>query len=148
MVSSTATTVAEYLAALPPERRHVVATVRDAVNAHLPDGYEEVMAYGMVGWVVPLARYPKTYNRQPLSLAALAAQKQHYAIYLNCIDTDPAQEAALREAYARTGIRLDLGRSCLRFKSLDGVLLDAVGACIAAAPVDTFIARYEASRLK
>lgn len=66
MVSSTAKTVAAYLAELPPERRAVVSAVRDAVNAHLPPGYEEAMAFGMIGWSVPLSRYPDTYNQQPL----------------------------------------------------------------------------------
>ena len=148
MVSSSANTVDGYLDALPEDRRIVVATVRDVINVHLPPGYVETMCYGMIGWVIPLADYPDTYNRQPLSLAGLAAQKQHYALYLTVSCADPALSAALRDAHARAGIRLDMGKSCLRFKSLDGLLLDAVGACIAATPVTALIARYGASRSK
>lgn len=148
MVSSTETRVEHYLETLSEARRSVVSTVRDCINTHLPAGYVETMCYGMIGWVVPLSIYPKTYNKQPLSVAALAPQKLHYAVYLTCTETDPAQHDALRDAYARAGLKFDMGKSCLRFKSLDGVLLDAVGACIAATPVSSLIARYEASRSK
>ena len=87
MVSSAAATVEAYLAELPPERRAVVATVRALVNAHLPEGYVEGMHWGMIGWVIPLSRYPVTYNKQPLIYAALAAQKNNYALYLMCAST-------------------------------------------------------------
>ncbi|RDZ26281.1 DUF1801 domain-containing protein [Lysobacter silvisoli] len=146
MASSRATTVAAYLAELPPERRAVVAAVRDLVNAHLPPGYVEEMAYGMIGWVIPLSRYPVTYNKQPLSYAALAAQKNAYSLYLNCVYADSTSEQQLRAAYARAGMKLDMGKSCLRFKSLDGLLQDEVGKIIASTPVEDYIALYEASR--
>ena len=75
MVSSRATTVADYLAELDPVRRAEIETVRDLVNAALPAGYSEGMGYGMIGWVIPLNDYPHTYNGQPLAYAGLAAQK-------------------------------------------------------------------------
>lgn len=146
MASSAAKTVAAYLAELPPERRAVVAAVRDLVNAHLPNGYVEEMSYGMIGWNIPLARYPKTYNGQPLNYAGLAAQKNAYSLYLNCVYTDSEQELRLRDAYARAGLKLDMGKSCLRFKSLDGLLQDEVGAILASTSVEQYIALYEASR--
>lgn len=146
MASSAAKTVAAYLAELAPERRTVVAAVRDLVNAHLPPGYVEEMSYGMIGWNIPLARYPKTYNGQPLCYAALAAQKNAYSLYLNCVYADSERELRLREAYARAGLKLDMGKSCLRFKSLDGLLADEVGAIIASTSVEQYIAMYEASR--
>ena len=112
MVSSAAATVEAYLAELPPERRAVVATVRALVNAHLPEGYVEGMHWGMIGWVIPLSRYPVTYNKQPLIYAALAAQKNNYALYLMCAYSDSQVERDLRAAYAAAGLKLDMGKSC------------------------------------
>lgn len=146
MVSSSAATVAEYLQQLPPERRAVVSAVRDVVNAHLPPGYIEAMAYGMIGWGVPLSRYPDTYNRQPLAYVGLAAQKHGYSLYLNGVYSDSATEQSLRDAYARAGRQLDMGKSCLRFKTLDGLLLDEIATIIAATSVEAFIAQHEQAR--
>lgn len=146
MVSSRATTVADYLAELPAERRAVLEPVLDVVRAHMPDGYAEGMAWGMIGWCVPLARYPDTYNGQPLSYVALAAQKRYYALYLSCVYQDPALMTQLREAHAARGLTLDMGKSCLRFRSLDGLALDAIGAIVASRSPEAFIARYEAVR--
>ena len=148
MVSSAATTVEAYLAELPPERREVIATVRALVNANLPDGYVEAMNWGMISWEIPLSRYPPTYNKQPLVYAALAAQKNHYALYLMCADADSQSERDLRAAYAEAGLKLDLGKSCLRFRRLDALLLPAVAAAIASTPLETHLARYEASRVR
>ncbi|KRA16247.1 MULTISPECIES: DUF1801 domain-containing protein [unclassified Lysobacter] len=148
MAGSAAKTVAAYLADLAPERRAVVAAVRDLVNAQLPAGYVEEMAYGMIAWNIPLARYPKTYNGQPLCYVALAAQKNAYSLYLNGVYADSERELRLREAYARAGLKLDLGKSCLRFKSLDGLLQDEIGAIVASTSVEAYIALYEASRRK
>lgn len=146
MVSSTAATVVDYLQQLPAQRRAVVAAVRDVVNAHLPAGYAEAMAFGMIGWGVPLARYPDTYNGQPLAYLGLAAQKRAYSLYLTCVYSDAASEQALRDAYARAGRKLDMGKSCLRFKRLDDLLIDEVAWIVASMSVDEFIARYEETR--
>lgn len=146
MVSSAAQTVPAYLAELAPERRAVVAAVRELVNAHLPAGYVEEMAFGMIGWNIPLARYPKTYNKQPLNYAGLAAQKNGYSLYLNCVYTDSDRELSLRAAYARAGRKLDMGKSCLRFKSVDDLLQDEIAAIVASTSVEQYIAVYEASR--
>ena len=147
-MQSHAATVDAYLDELPPERRAVVAEVRDLVRRHLPAGYEETMAFGMIGYGIPLADYPNTYNRQPLGYVALAAQKRHYALYLMSVVQDSREEALLREAYARAGKPLDLGKSCLRFRSLDDLERDAVARVIASTPPAEFIAQYEASRRK
>lgn len=148
MARSTAESVDDYLAELAPERREVVAAVRGMVNRHLPPGYEERMNWGMISWQVPLARYPETYNGQPLGFVALAAQKHHYALYLMCAYADSRAEVELRQAYARAGRKIDLGKSCLRFKRLEDVLLPEVGRIIAATPVDRHLAHYEASRVR
>jgi hypothetical protein len=127
MVSSAATTVEGYLASLPAERRAVVSTVRDLVLQHLPDGYREWMAWGMIGYGIPLERYPDTYNGQPLCYVALAAQKIYYALYLTCAADDEGDAQRLKDAFARAGKTLDMGKSCLRFKSLDALPLAAIG---------------------
>jgi hypothetical protein len=134
------------LAELPPERRQVVAAVRDLVRGALPAGYEEQVSGKMLTYVVPLSRYPTTYNKQPLAYAALAAQKSHYALYLTGAYADPAQAEALRAGFARAGKRLDMGKACLRFRALDDLALDAVRDAVASMPAEALIARYEASR--
>jgi hypothetical protein len=146
MARSEAATVAEYLDELPAERRAVVAAVRDAVRRSLPAGYEECVRWGMISYEIPLARYPTTYNGQPLAYAAIAAQKHHYAIYLMGVYASSEQERELRSAYDRAGKRLDLGKSCLRFRRLDELELPAIERAIASTPPDEMIARYERSR--
>lgn len=148
MASSKAKTVDEYLAELPDDRRAVVSAVRDLVNRHMPEGYVETMSWGMVSWEIPLTRYPTTYNKQPLSYVALAAQKQYYALYLTTCYANSVQDVVLRNAYADAGKRLDMGKSCLRFKALDDLLPDVIGGVIASTPVDAHIAHYEASRAR
>lgn len=148
MARSNATTVEAYLAELPAERREVIAQVRDLVREHLPKGYEETMNWGAISWEIPLSRYPTTYNKQPLSFAALAAQKNHYALYLMCLydGTDRAKEFA--EEFRQAGKKLDMGRSCVRFKRIDDLHLPAIAKVIAGTPPEKYIAMYEQSRAR
>ncbi|HZF42745.1 MAG TPA: DUF1801 domain-containing protein [Sphingomonadaceae bacterium] len=146
MAAAKAETPEAWIARLPPDRVATLGGVRDLVNAALPPGYAERVSGSMLVWEVPLARYPDTYNKQPLMLAALAAQKNHNALYLVCAYTDPASDAALRDAYARAGRKIDMGKSCLRFRGREDVLDDAVTQIIAETTVETLIAGYEASR--
>ena len=148
MVRSKATTVAQYLEELPPERRAVVSAVRKTILANLPEGYAESMNWGMISYEVPLERYPDTYNGQPLGYLALAAQKRHYSLYMTAVYQDPEQEAKLREGFKKAGKKLDMGKSCVRFRKLDDIPLDVVGDLIASTPPDELIARYEESRKK
>jgi uncharacterized protein YdhG (YjbR/CyaY superfamily) len=147
MARSNASTVDEYLRELPAERREVVSQVRDAIRKRLPKGYDEVMNWGMISYEIPLSRYPNTYNKQPLSYVALAAQKNHYAVYLMPAG-DERELAKLQKAFDRAGKKLDIGKSCVRFKSLDDIPLDAIGDAVAAFPPEKWIAVYEASRTK
>lgn len=146
MVRSEASTVKAYLATLPVERRKVIAAVRDVVLRHLPIGYVETMNWGMITYELPLAVYPKTYNRKPLMYAALAAQKNYNALYLMCVYQHSDQEATLRKAFERAGKKLDMGKSCIRFRALDDLPLSAIGELVASMPVPKFIEMYEASR--
>lgn len=145
-MTSDATTVEAYLAELPEDRRAAVSAVRDVVNAHLPKGYEETIAWGMVTWVVPLADYPNTYNGKPLSYISLASQKNHLALYLMGLYGGSSHEEWFRDQYAARGLKLDMGKSCVRFKTLDDLPLDIVGAVVERVPVAEFIAAYESSR--
>jgi uncharacterized protein YdhG (YjbR/CyaY superfamily) len=146
MVSSKAATPDAYIAELPPERAALVARLRDLINAHIPPGYEERMSWGMIGWEVPLSRYPDTYNKQPLVYAALAAQKNYTALYLNCVYASAERTERLKAAWAAAGKTLDMGKSCLRFRRAEDVAEDALAEAITAVTVDAFIAEYEASR--
>ena len=146
MVSSRATTVADYLAELPEDRRAEISQVRDLVNAALPDGYVEAIGYGMIGWVVPLTRYPDTYNKQPLAYAGLAAQKNSNSLYLTCAYASKERAERLRQASAAAGKKLDMGKSCIRFKKADDLPLDAIRDEIASTTPDRFIEIYEAAR--
>ena len=146
MVSSRATTVEQYLSELPEDRRAVVEAVRDLIRRRLPAGYRESMSWGMISYEIPLERYPDTYNKQPLGYVALAAQKNAYSLYLLGVYADPAQEARLREAFRAAGKKLDMGKSCLRFRKLDDLPLDALGDLIASTPPDAYIALYEAGK--
>ena len=143
MVSSSAATVSDYLTELPPERRAEIEKVRDVVNAALPAGYREGMAYGMIGWAIPLADYPDTYNKQPLGYAALAAQKNGYSLYLNCVYASEEKAQRFREAWAATGKKLAMGKSCIRFKRADDLALDVIRDEIASTTPTEFIAAYE-----
>ena len=145
MASSAATTVEEYLAELPPERAAVMQSVRELVLAALPDGYAESMS-GMIVYEIPLERYPMTYNKQPLMFAALAAQKNNYALYLHGVYASGTVELRLRDAYAAAEMKLDMGKSCLRFKRLEQLVPDAITAVISSVSVTDFIELYEASR--
>jgi hypothetical protein len=121
----------------------VISAVRDVVNANLPDGYVEGMLYGMLAWHVPLERYPNTYNGQPIGIAGLAAQKNYYALYLMSVYSNPATEAWFKNAFKKAGKKLDMGKSCVRFKQLDDLPLDVIGEAIARVPVEKLIALHD-----
>ena len=146
MVTSSAATVGVYIAGLAPERRAEIEAVRAVINAALPAGYVEVMSYGMIGWVVPLLDYPDTYNGQPLSYAGLAAQKNAFSLYLNCVHVSTQRADRFRSAWAASGKKLDMGKSCIRFKRAETLALDEIRDEIAATTPAQFIAIYEATR--
>lgn len=145
---SSAATPEEYLNSLPPERRDALEKVRQVILKNLPKGYEEVMNWGMITYQVPLSVYADTYNKQPLVYAAFGSQKNHMAVYLTGAYASKELENKLRQAYAKAGKKLDFGKSCLRFRKLDDLLLDEVGKIIAAVPVGKFIEHAKAVRAK
>jgi hypothetical protein len=138
--------VGEYLDRLQPERREVMRAVRDVVAAAMPEGYAEGVAFGMITWSIPLERYPNTYNGQPLGYVALAAQKRHYALYLMGLYADSDEAAQFRRRWEAGGRRLDMGKSCLRFRGLDDLDLDLVAEVVAGTSVPAYLERYERGR--
>ena len=145
-MQSNAKTAEEYLAELDDERREQLSIVRNVVLENLPDGYAEMMLFGMITYAIPLATYPNTYNKQPLMYAALASQKRHMALYLTNVYGDESVEKWFRARYIETGKRLDMGKSCVRFRKLDDLPLELVGEVVAKTPIDEFIEVYKASR--
>ncbi len=146
MANTAPATPDDYIASLPPERREAIAAVRDVVRRNLPEGFEEGMQYGMIGWYVPLSRFPYTYIGQPLGLAALASQKNYMSLYLNSVYGDPGTEDWFRERYAASGKALDMGKSCVRFRRLEDLPLDVIGETIARVDLDEYLAHYERAR--
>ena len=146
MVSSKATTVADYLAELPLERRAEIEKVRDLVNSAMPEGFREGIGYGMIVWFIPLERYPDTYNKQPLGYAALAAQKNYNSLYLHCVYASKESSERVKQASAAAGKKLDMGKSCIRFKTADDLPLDVIRDEIASTTPDQFIRIYEEAR--
>ena len=144
MAKSNATTVADYLAGLPVERRASIAKVRSVIRKHLPKGYRETMNWGMISYEVPLSRYPTTYNGQPLCYAALAAQRNHAAVYLMSA-YHPGVLQNLREGFRRAGKKLNMGKCCIRFQKVDDLPLDIVGKAVASCSVSEFVAHVEAA---
>ena len=138
--------VEEYLAELPPDRAAVISDVRELVLDNLPDGIEESMNFGMIAYEIPLSRYPDTYNGQPLMFVALAAQKNHYALYLHGVYSSEPIAERLRDAYAEAGMKLDMGKSCVRFRRPEQLLTSAIADAIGAVTVEGFIDLYESAR--
>src|SRR5437868_633487 len=145
-MQSKAATVHGYLKELPADRREAINAVRGAILANLPNGYEECMSYGMIGYVVPHSIYPQGYQcnpKLPLPFVNLGSQKNHMALHLMCCYGDPKLKAWLEKAWKATGKKWDMGGGCVRFKRLDDVPLEVIGQLVASMPVDIYIRRIE-----
>jgi len=146
-MNSKAQTVKLYLAQLPADRRAALQAVREVILKNLDQGYEEGMQYAMIGYYVPHSVYPPGYHcdpKQPLPFAGLASQKNHMALYLMCIYGSPRHEEWFRREWAKTGKKLDMGKSCIRFRRLEDLPLDVIGKAIARVPLKDYVAYYEA----
>lgn len=144
-----ASTVAQYLAALPADRRAALSAVRKVINENLPDGYEEGMQFGMIGWYVPLSLYPAGYGENPkvpLPLVALASQKSGMVLHFLSFYGHPTLSTWFVNEYKKSGKKLDMGKGCVRFKKLEDLALGVVGRTIARVPVKEHIANYRAAR--
>lgn len=141
-------TPAQYIASLPVDRAKTIATVRALVNKHIPRGYEECLVWGTIGWVIPLSRYPDTYNKQPMCYVALSSQKNYCSLYLMGAYGSASQLEQLKAAFKAAGKKLDMGKCCVHFESPDDLPLEAIGKLISAISSEKWIEMYEQSRLK
>src|SRR4051812_40438676 len=141
-------TVDQWLASVPAERKDAINAVRDAVNEHLPQGYQETVDWGMLAWVVPFSTLPNTHNGHPLLLAALGAHRKLMTVYLMSVYGDSTIRREFEIAYKKTGKKLNMGGCCVHFKKLDDLPLDVVGHTIARVAVDQYVEHYENSRTK
>ncbi len=140
---SSAATIELYMDELSGDRRIAIESVRNVIRKNLPEGYEEVMNWGMITYQVPLDIYPDTYNGKPLMYAGLASQKNHMAVYLTGIYMDDKIKRKFEAAYRVTGKRYDVGKSCVRFRRLEDLPLELIGESIALLGVNEFVERVK-----
>lgn len=137
----------EYYETLPDDRRGPMADLRKVIAKNLPKGFAEVMQYGMPGWVVPHSLYPSGYHcdpKQALPFLGLASQKQYIALYHMGLYADPVLLEWFRAEYAKRGKgKLDMGKSCIRFKKPDQIPLELIGELAAKVTPKRWIEVYE-----
>ncbi|WP_151894757.1 DUF1801 domain-containing protein [Patiriisocius marinistellae] len=146
-MQSKATTPEQYLAELPEERKNIVSKLRNIILKNLPDGFEECMNYGMLGYVVPHSIYPNGYHcdtTQPLPFMNLASQKNSVNLYHSGIYSDPELLKWFTEEHSKViKTKLDMGKSCIRFKNESRIPFDLIGQLASKTTVNEWIATYE-----
>jgi len=137
----------EYIQQLPEERQPVVSKIRSIINKNIPKGFEEQMSYGMLGWVVPQSIYPDGYHcdpKLPLPFINLASQKNFIALYHSGIYADKKLYDWFVSEYPKhCKKKLDMGKSCVRFKSMDDVPYDLIEELMTKMSSKDWIAIYE-----
>ena len=147
-MQSSAKSVQAYLDELPPERRTELETVRRVILDNLRGGYEEGMQYGMIGYFVPHRLFPAGYHcdpSQPLPFACLGNQKNAISLHLMCVYGDAKLAAWFREAWAKSGKKLDMGKACIRFRRAEDLALDVLAEAIRRVPAETYVRHCEAA---
>ncbi len=145
-MQSKATTVEQYLAELPDDRREALQALRQVILENIDGDFEEGMQYGLPGFYVPHRVYPAGYHcdpKIPLPFVGMASQKHYMSLYLMCV-YDQERVAAFRRAWAKTGKKLDMGKCCIRFKKLEQLALGVIGDTIRRTTAKKYIAAYEA----
>jgi hypothetical protein len=147
-MQSKATTVAEYIASLPPDRKAAITKIREAIRKNLDEDIEEIMQYGMIGYAIPHRVFPQGCHcnpKQPLPFGGLASQKNHISIYLMDLYADSEQEKKFRAAWEKTGRKLDMGKCCIRFKKLEDCALDVIADHVRKTTAKKYIAWYQSA---
>lgn len=143
-----ATTIEEYLAAIPEERRAAITELRKVINKNLPKGFKETISYGMIGWVVPHSLYPAGYHcdpKLPLPFINIASQKNFIALYHMGIYNDEKLLGWFTAEYPKyVKNKLDMGKSCIRFKKPEQIPFKLVGELAAKLTPQDWIERYDA----
>ncbi len=146
-MQSKATTVDAYIQEIPEERKAVIEALRKIVKKSLPKGFVEQMNYGMIGYVVPHTLYPKGYHckpSDPLPFMNIASQKNFIAIYHMGMYADPSLLKWFTDAYAKqVKSKLDMGKSCMRFKKPDQIPVDLIGELASKMSPEQWIQVYE-----
>jgi hypothetical protein len=146
MPTKTSSIAAGYLAKLPAERRKELEPVQAMILEHLPRGYEEALVGKMLVYQVPLERYPDTYNGHALWYIALASQKNYLSLYLMSAYGDPGTLKRLKEGFAKAGKKLDMGKSCIRFRKASDLPLDVLGPLVASMSLDRWVEIAKAAK--
>jgi hypothetical protein len=144
-MQSKAKTVEAYLASLPAERRAAMEAVREVIRRNLDVDYEEGMLYGMIGYYVPHRVFPAGYHcdpSKPLCFAGLGSQKGYMSLYLMCVYGSEAERERFEAAWKKTGKKLDMGKSCVRFKKVDDLALDVIAETVRRVPARKYVERY------
>ena len=134
---------------LPDDRREAISKFRTILRKNLPKGLEECISYGMIGYVVPHKRYPAGYHcdpKQPLPFAGLASQKNYMALYLMTAYFQESVAKVLRDGFQAAGKKLDMGKSCIRFRKLEDLPLDVIAKAVSMVSVPDYISIYEGLR--
>ncbi|WP_405294916.1 DUF1801 domain-containing protein [Algibacter sp. Ld11] len=146
---SKATTVEQYLSALPEDRKTSVNKIRDQILKNLPNGVEETINYGMLGYVIPHTVYPSGYHcdpKLPLPFINLANQKNFIAVYSMVLYAKPTlMDWFVLEYSKRCKYKLDMGKSCVRFKKMEDIPFDLIGELTAKVTAKEWISIYENS---
>ncbi len=146
-MQSKAITPDQYIDELPEDRKLVMQQLRKVVVANLPKGFKEVMAYGMLGYVVPHEIYPNGYHcnpKDPLPFFAIASQKNSINIYHMVVYSDKnLHDWFVAEYPKHCKSKLDMGKSCIRFKKMDDIPFDLIGELCSKVTVDQWIEMYE-----
>tara|TARA_R110000796_G_scaffold37722_4_gene95306 strand:- start:205085 stop:205543 length:459 start_codon:yes stop_codon:yes gene_type:complete len=146
-MTSDAKSPEEYIAQLPEERKSAISKIRKAINENLPKGFEEGMGYGMIAYVVPQTIYPDGYHcnpKLPLPFINLASQKNFIALYHSGLYADKTLSSWFVEAYPKhSSKKLDMGKSCIRFKNLDAIPYTLLGELCSKITVEQWIKTYE-----
>jgi hypothetical protein len=146
MVSSNAVTIEQYLAELAEPRRSEISKLLDLIRANLPAGFIETMAWGMIVFQVPFEVSGPTYNDQPLAAVALASQKNHISFYLSAIYASEELTGEFQLRWANSGKRLDMGKSCVRFTSLEKADLETLAWAVSRFDPVRFSEMYSSAR--
>ena len=148
-MSDVGTTVEGYIKQVPEDRRAAFEQLRQAILNHLPNGFVETISYGMIGYVVPHSIYPKGYHCKPnqaLPFINIAAQKNFIAVYHMGIYANPdLLQWFVDEFPKHTSAKLDMGKSCIRFKNLNDIPYDLIGELATKMTVNDCIEFYESN---
>jgi hypothetical protein len=147
-MQSKAKTADEYLETLPDDRAEIIAALRNAIKKNLPKGFEETMQYGMISYVVPHKLYPAGYHTNPkdaLPFMSVASQKNHIAVYHMAVYHGSLHDWFLKGWKKYSEKKLDMGKSCIRFKKPADVPVGLFGALASKMKPQEWIAQYEAS---